>query len=49
MRRCQKWTVSNERRQLASQVKGAVIVTTVQVILTVTLNGLVAAALSWAR
>ncbi|MFD8004483.1 hypothetical protein [Streptomyces mirabilis] len=49
MRRCQKKEVSTERRELVGQIKGAVVVTVVQVTLTVLLNGLVVAALSWAR
>ncbi|MFI6372427.1 hypothetical protein [Streptomyces sp. NPDC050546] len=49
MRRCQKKAVSTERRQLVGQIKGTVVVTVVQVTLTVVLNGLLMAALSWAR
>ena len=49
MRRCQKKAVSTERRQLVGQIKGTVIVTVLQVTLTVLLNVLVAAALSWVR
>lgn len=49
MRRCQKKEVSTERRQLVGQVKGTVVVTLVQVALTVVLNGLLGAALSWVR
>jgi hypothetical protein len=49
MRRCQKKAVSTERRQLVGQIKGTVVVTVVQVTLTVVLNGLLMAALSWVR
>jgi hypothetical protein len=49
MRRCQRKAVSTERRQLVGQIKGTVVVTVVQVTLTVVLNGLLMAALSWVR
>ncbi len=49
MRRCQEKAVSTERRQIAGHIKGTVVVTIVQVTLTVLLNGLVAAVLAWVR
>ncbi|MEU9661458.1 hypothetical protein [Streptomyces chartreusis] len=49
MRRRQKTTVSLERRQLTQEITGAVVVTFIQVTLTVILNALAAAAAAWAK
>ncbi len=46
MRRCRKRVVNLERRQLAHEIRGTMMVTFIQVALTVTLNALMAA-LPW--
>jgi hypothetical protein len=48
MRRCQT-QAGQKRRRLTDDVKGAVVVTFVQVVCTVTFNALTALALAWIR